>query len=252
MREKVNILGVDIENTSMEDARAKVEGFLKGRKLSTIYTPNTEIVMEAKKDSALKDILNGGSLVVPDGIGLIYASRIKKKPLKERVAGFDLSIEILDIADKNGYSIYLLGGEEGVAKKAGEEIAKRYPGAKIAGHHNGYFKGAHIGKPDHREETSVIEDINNSGADILFVGFGAPRQEFWIEANKKKLSVKLIIGNGGTMDVLAGKAKRAPEIYQKLGLEWFYRLLKDPRRLKRQLSLPLFMVTVIFSRDSVK
>jgi N-acetylglucosaminyldiphosphoundecaprenol N-acetyl-beta-D-mannosaminyltransferase len=252
MKEKVNILGVEIENTTMEEARLKVEGFLKAENMSVIYTPNTEIVMEAKRDKKLRDILNEGSLVVPDGIGLIYASKIKKKPLKERVAGFDLSVEILDIADKNGYSIYLLGGEEGIAKKAGEEIKKRYPGARIAGYHNGYFKGAHIGKPGHSEEDEVISDINKSRADILFVGFGAPRQEFWIKENKERLSVKLVIGNGGTMDVLAGKAKRAPEIYQKLGLEWFYRLMKDPRRIKRQISLPIFMLTVIFNRGSVK
>lgn len=252
MDEKIKILGVSIGNSSMEQARAKVEEFLKRDGVDTIYTPNTEIVMEAKQNSRLRDILNSGSLVVPDGIGLVYASRIKKKPLKERVAGFDLSIEMLDIADKNGYSIYLLGGEDGIAKKAGEEIVKRYPGAKIAGYHNGYFKGAHIGKAGHEEELEIVSDINSSGADILFVGFGAPKQEYWIEANKGKLAVKLVIGNGGTMDVLAGKTKRAPEIYQKLGLEWFYRLLKDPRRIKRQLSLPIFMLTVIFTKDSVK
>lgn len=252
MNEKVEILGVSIGNKSMEEARAAVEEFLARDGLDTIYTPNTEIVMESRKNKRLKDILNRGSLVVPDGIGLVYASRIKRKPLQERVAGFDLSIEMLDIADKRGYSIYLLGGEEGIAKKAGEEIVKRYPGAKIAGYHNGYFKGAHIGKGGHEEEQKIISDINSSGTDILFVGFGAPKQEYWIEENKDKLNVKLAIGNGGTMDVLAGKTKRAPEIYQKLGLEWFYRLIKDPRRITRQLSLPLFMLTVIFTRDSVK
>ena len=252
MNKKVEILGISIGNNSMEEARTKVAEFLTRDGLDTIYTPNTEIVMESRKNKRLKDILNRGSLVVPDGIGLVYASRIKKKPLKERVAVFDLSIEMLDIADKKGYSIYLLGGEEGIAKKAGEQIVKRYPGAKIAGHHNGYFKGAHIGNGGHEEEQKIIADINNSGADILFVGFGAPKQEYWIDENKDKLKVKIAIGNGGTMDVLAGKTKRAPEIYQKLGLEWFYRLMKDPRRIKRQLSLPFFMLTVIFTRDSVK
>lgn len=252
MNSSVNILGVKINNLDMKSARLEVGRFLKDEGLNTIYTPNTEIVMEAYKSKDLTEILNKGSMVVPDGIGLVYASKLKKRPLKERVAGFDLSMEILDLANEKGHSIYLLGGEEGVAKKAAEEISKRYPGVKVAGYHNGFFKGAHIGHAGHEEEVAVLEDINSSSADILFVGFGAPRQEYWIEENRDKLAVKLAIGNGGTMDVIAGKAQRAPEIYQKLGLEWFYRLLKDPKRIRRQMALPKFMVTIIFKKGSVR
>lgn len=252
MRDKVNILGVNIDKLTMVQAVKIAESYLKSYSTKVIYTPNTEIVMESKKNQKLRDILNRGDLVVPDGIGLIYASKIKKKELSERVAGFDLSIELLDIADKNGYSLYLLGGEEGVAKRAGEEIKKRYPNVKIVGYRNGFFKGAHISKAGDTEEEKIVKEINSSRPDILFVGLGAPKQEYWIDYNKDKLKTKIIIGNGGTMDVLAGKAKRAPKVYQDLGLEWFYRLMKDPKRIKRQISLPIFLLTVIFKKDSVK
>lgn len=252
MKDSVNILGVNIRNTDLKEAKSIVLEYLNSEKLDTIYTPNTEIIMEAKSNQKLMKILNEGSLVIPDGIGLVHAARLKNKPLQGRVTGFDLSLEILDLADKYGYSVYLLGGEEGIAKKASEEIMKKYPGAKIAGYHNGYFKGAHINQAGHEEELKIIEEINASNADILFVGFGAPKQEYWIEENKSRLKTKLVIGNGGTMDVIAGKVKRAPEIYQKLGLEWLYRLLKDPKRIKRQLALPKFIITVMLNKNSVK
>lgn len=250
--EKVNILGVDIENTTLEEAKSKALSFLNGEGLHTVYTPNSEIVMEAQKDEKLKSILNDGDLVVPDGIGLVHASKIKKKPLKERVTGFDLSMEILDLANSYGYRIYLLGGAEGVAQKAKEELERQYPNIKVVGLHNGYFKGYHIGHENSPEEEAIIEEINSLETDVLFVGFGAPKQEYWIDHNKDKLKAKLVIGNGGTMDVIAGKVKRAPEIYQKLGLEWLYRLAKEPTRIKRQISLPIFLLTILTKKDSVR
>ncbi len=249
MRDTLKILGVGIDKLTQEEVVKKIEFFLKQDETKTIYTPNTEIVMEAKKDKTLKDILNEGSIVIPDGIGLIYAAKIKKKNLPERVTGCDISFEILDIAEKEGYSIFLLGGEEGVAKEAGENLKKDYPNVKLAGVQNGYFKGTHIGNPGHDEEKEIIEKINTSGADILFVGLGAPKQEIWINENKDKLNCKVAIGNGGTVDILAGRVERAPQMFQKLGLEWLYRLVKDPKRIKRQMVIPLFILTILFSRE---
>jgi len=208
--------------------------------------------MAAKKDEKFKDLLNDGDLTIPDGIGLVYASRMKKKRLPERVTGFDLSVKLIQLANKKGYTLFLLGGKEGIAKKAKGKLEKDYPNIKIAGVHNGFFKGTHIGYDGHDEEMKVIEEINKSKADILFVGFGAPRQEKWIHENKDKLNCKVVIGNGGTIDILAGEVNRAPEIFQNLGMEWLYRLLKDPRRIKRQLVLPLFILQVLFSKDVVK
>lgn len=248
MREIIRIFGVSIDKLTKVEVLEKIKLFLIQDKTRTIYTPNTEIVMTARRDENLKRILNEGDIIIPDGIGLIYAARIKKKNLPERVTGCDVSFEMLEIANSEGYSVFLLGGQEGVAKEAGENLKKQYPNIKLAGVQNGYFKGAHIGYPGHEEEKAIVETIKQSNADILFVGLGAPKQEIWIDENKDALNCKVIIGNGGTVDILAGRMTRAPEIYQKLGLEWLYRLIKDPKRIKRQMVIPLFILTIIFSR----
>lgn len=249
--DSIKIFNLRVDNITLDEAAAIVEKFLMEDKLKTIYTPNTEIVMAAKDDRDIRDIINDGDLVTPDGIGLIYGSRIKKKPLKERVTGFDLSIKILEIANEKGYSLFLLGGKEGVAKVAGENIIKKYPNIKLVGYHHGYFKGSHIGHNNHEEELSIIHRINEVKPDIIFVGLGFPKQEIWIDANKNRLKGKVIIGNGGTMDILSGNAKRAPEVFQKLGLEWLYRLIKEPSRIRRQMVIPKFMLYILFSKNVV-
>lgn len=248
----VDVFGVKIHNTSLDEVTDIVDEFLKGDSLKVIYTPNTEIVMVAKDDKELMELINRGDLIIPDGIGLIYGSRIQKKPLKERVTGFDTSMKMLEIANKNSYSLYLLGGKDGVARDAAKSIEERYPDIRIAGFHHGFFKGSHIGLVDEEEELEIIDDINRSNPDIIFVGLGFPKQEIWIDENRHRLKGKVIIGNGGVMDILSGNAKRAPEIYQKLGLEWLYRLIKEPSRFKRQLVLPKFMIYVLFNRDVIK
>ncbi len=248
----VEIFGIKVHNTTLDKATKTIESYLKSDKVNTIYTPNTEIVMLAKDDEYLKNLLNQGDLVTADGIGLIYGSKIKKRPLKERVTGFDMSIKMLELANENNYSIYLLGGKDGIAKKASENIKKDYPNIKIAGYQHGYFKGCHTGNMDSKEEEKIIEEINIQNPDIIFVGLGFPKQEMWIDFNKDKIKTRLIIGNGGVMDILSGNAKRAPEIYQKLGLEWLYRLIQDPSRIKRQMILPKFMLKVIFTKDVIK
>lgn len=250
--ENIKIFGVRVDKITLEEAIKMVEKILQGDELKTIYTPNTEMVMTAKEDEYLKDVLNKGDLIIPDGIGLIHASRIKKRPLPERVTGFDLSMKMIELAGEKGYSLFLLGGEEGVAKKAGESIEKKHPNIPIVGHNNGYFKGAHIGCTGHEEELEVLKKINLANPDILFVGFGASKQEKWIDMYRDKLNCKVVIGNGGTMDILAGKIERAPEIYQKLGLEWFYRLVKEPSRIKRQIAIPKFMLQIIFGKDVIE
>jgi len=250
--DSIKIFGVKINNITFEEAKDEVKGYLKGDKLNVIYTPNPEIVMGAKDDSKLRELINRGDLVIADGIGLIYASRIKKKPIKERVRGYDLSIELLNIANENNYSLYLLGAKDGVAKAASERIQNLYPKIKIAGYHHGFFKGSHIGHENHEEESEIIKDINSANPDIIFVGLGFPRAELWIDSNKDKLNGKLIIANGGVIDILSGNLKMTPEIIRKLGLEWLHRLIREPSRIKRQLVIPKFMIKVIFSKDVVK
>jgi N-acetylglucosaminyldiphosphoundecaprenol N-acetyl-beta-D-mannosaminyltransferase len=250
--DRVKIFGVNIHNITFRETTDLLEEYLKGKSLKAIYTPNTEIVMAAKDDSSLRELLNQGDLIIPDGIGLIYGSKLRHKPLKERVTGFDTSIKLLEIANENGYSIYLLGGKDGVARDAAKKIEEDYPNIRIAGFHHGFFKGSHLGLQNNPEEELIIEGINKLAPDIIFVGLGFPKQELWINANKDRLKGKVIIGNGGVMDILAGNAKRAPEIFIKLGLEWFYRLMKDPSRIKRQMALPKFMIQVIVNKNAVE
>lgn len=250
--DRVNIFGVEIDNLSFHEAEERVIGFLESNRLNTICTPNTEIVMAAKDNPQLKELINDNDLIIPDGIGLIYGSKIRKKPLKERVTGFDLSVKMLDIANEKSYSLFLLGGKEGVAKKAAENISRQYPNIRIAGYHHGYFKGSHTGYDDHEEELKIVNMINELKPDIIFVGLGFPKQEMWIAKNKDRICGKVIIGNGGTMDILAGNSKRAPEIFQRLGLEWFYRLMREPSRIKRQIAIPKFVLSVLLDKDAVK
>lgn len=251
---KIYIMDVGINNVTKIEAGKKIRNRLEtgGDEIFKIFTPNTEIVMLCNGDGELKRIINKGSLVLPDGIGLIHASRIKGLPLKERVTGFDTSVEILTIAAEKGYRVFLLGGAPGVAEKAAANIKKEF-GDIICGYQHGYFKGQHIGHADHEEEKDVINRINDLQPDILFVGLGSPKQEKWIDYHGNNLNTKLVIGNGGTIDVLSGSVKRAPQFYQNLGLEWLYRLVSDPKRIKRQILLPVFMLKILFGpKDIVK
>ncbi len=254
MKETVKIFGVNIDKITLKEASEKIKTFLEDfnlKKPKVIFTPNTEVVMIARNNEKLKNIINQADMVIPDGIGLVHASRIKKNKLPERVTGFDLSVKLLEIANEKGYSLFILGGQEGVAEEAILNICAKYPNLRIVGYNHGYFKGAHIGQGGHEEELKVIDKINKSQPDILFVGLGVPKQEIWINENVDKIKCKVIIGNGGTVDGLAGRVPRAPEVFQKLGLEWLYRLIKEPKRIKRQLVLPLFALMVLFSKEKI-
>lgn len=250
--EKVSIFGVNIFNIDFNEAIEIIRGFLKEDKIHAIVTPNTEIAIDARDNSELRDIINEQELVIPDGIGLIYGSKLRGKPLKERVTGYDVSIKLLDICEEEGYSLYLLGTKPETVKKAYENLKANRPKLNLVGYHNGYFKGAHLGLAGHEEEIEVLNDINAKKPDIIFLGLGYPKQELWIKANKDKLDSKLIIGNGGVIDILAGEVKRAPDIFIKLNLEWFYRLISDPSRIKRQLAIPKFLLKVLTDKDAVK
>ncbi len=251
--DSIKIFGVKIHNITFQEAiGGEVKSYLEGNDLKVIYTPNPEIVMGAKENNKLKELINNGDLITADGIGLIYASKIKRRPLKERVTGYDLSMELLNIANENNYKLYLLGGKEGVAKAAAENIQKDYPNIRIVGYHHGYFKGSHNNYQNHQEELKIIEDINVTEPDIIFVGLGFPNQEIWIDTNKSKITGKVIIGNGGVMDILSGNLKKTPDIYRKLGLEWLYRLIKEPSRIKRQIIIPKFMLQVLFSKNVIE
>lgn len=236
MRETVNILGVNIDKITAAAALDKAEELLRTPGVSAIYTPNPEIVMAAYEDEEFLKILNEADMCTPDGIGVVYGSKIIGDPVPERVAGFDLACGLLDRIRKTGESVFLFGSKPGVAELAEKNLKEKYPELVIAGLHDGYFK------PE--DEPEIIEQINNSGASLLFVCLGAPKQEKWIAANRDKLNVKLCMGIGGALDVFAGTVKRAPDIFIKLNLEWFYRMCKQPSRIGRLMALPKFILTV--------
>jgi N-acetylglucosaminyldiphosphoundecaprenol N-acetyl-beta-D-mannosaminyltransferase len=167
-------------------------------------------------------------MLLPDGIGVVIASKMKGKPLKGRVPGFDFFVELLN----SGKKVFLFGSKPGVADKVD------FP--NIVGRRNGYFSG------DDVEE--IIREINGSGAEVLAVCLGAPKQEIWIDENIDKLDVKLAIGLGGAIDVLAGEVKRAPVAWQKMGLEWLYRVIKEPKRIRRLGAIPLFLWRVLWQK----
>lgn len=240
MDKKIKILDVSISNITMKEAVNKVKEFVHSDTLHTIYTPNPEIIMHAREDGTLYKILEDADLVVPDGIGVVIASRIKKTPLPERVAGYDLVQNTMKEASKEGYKYYFFGASPGISDLAAAKMRKAHPGIQIVGTHSGFFK------PE--EENQIIREINASGANILLVALGCPKQEKWIATHKHLLTnVRVAIGVGGSFDVMSGEVKRAPVIFQKLGLEWFYRLLREPSRIGRMMVLPKFLIKVIFS-----
>lgn len=237
MRDTVDVLGVKIDKMSLAETFEKAKGLLETDGVSMIFTPNPEIIMRASEDSEFKKILNSADICTPDGIGVVYASKILKNPVEERVPGFELSKMLMESASRTGEGIFLFGSKPGVAEKAKANLEKMYEGINIAGTHSGYFS--------EEEEAGIIDMINESGAKLLYVCLGAPKQEKWIYNNREKLKVRLALGVGGTLDVLSGEAKRAPEIFLKCNLEWLYRIASNPSRWGRFLALPKFMFKII-------
>ncbi|MCL2593366.1 MAG: WecB/TagA/CpsF family glycosyltransferase [Defluviitaleaceae bacterium] len=240
-KNKTTILGVPVDTYTREEAFGICKEFIQGEKgYNMVITPNPEVIIKATKDAELMEIMKNAELVVPDGIGVVIASKFNKVKISERVAGCDLVESLLNFIKNTEYTAYFLGAGKGIAEEAKRKCEKKYQNIKIVGTHDGYF--------DQAEELKIIEELKQKKPDILLVGLGVPRQEKWIYKHKGELSVKLLIGCGGTIDVLAGAVKRAPKIFQKLGLEWFYRLLKQPSRFFRMLNLPKFVVLVLINK----
>lgn len=235
--ETIDILGVNITKLDMSLAFETAKGFFEDDGFHFIYTPNSEIVMSAYKNPEFCEVINAADMRTPDGIGLVYAAKILGTPLKERVAGFDLVMKLLEELPKLGKSVYFFGGAPGVADEAKAKLEVMFPGINVCGTANGYF--------DAERETEIIEEINQKKPDLLLVCLGSPKQEIWINSHKNELSCHLAMGVGGTLDVIAGKVQRAPKIFIKFGLEWLYRLIKQPTRIGRMMALPRFLFTVI-------
>lgn len=245
----MRILGVRIDHVDMKGALKKATENINPLKPFVIVTPNSEIVVKANQEKELLKFIENAGMVVPDGIGLVIGSKLVKQPLKERVTGIDLMVGLVKYASLNKKSVYFLGGKPGFADQAADKLKEQFPGLEVAGTHHGYFKGIHTGAKGHAEEVSVIEDIKSKKPDMVFVAFGAPKQEYFIDAYKDVLGAGLLMGVGGSLDVISGNVKRAPQIYQKMGMEWAYRLAKEPWRIKRAGALPVFALNVLIKKD---
>lgn len=247
MRNRLYIWDVPIDQVNMEQAKARLKGIMEEDGLDIIVTPNPEIIMNAIKDKELKNLIQNSSLAIPDGISIIYASKIMGEPLEERITGIDFLTHVLEFLNEKNMGIYLLGGkpssqgEKSVCEMAGENMKRKYPGLIISGTHHGYFET--------EEEASIVEEIRESGAAFLCVAMGSPRQEKFVDAHKKELgTIRGAMGVGGSLDVWAGTVNRAPEFYQNHGLEWLYRLIKEPVRFKRMAKIPLFMMKILITK----
>lgn len=229
---RIDVLGVSFDDLTMDEAVEIALGFMQERRACYACTPNPEIVMAAKGDVSLRAALSGAELVLADGVGITKAAAMLGTPLKSRVPGIDFASNVISRLAQRGGSVYLLGAKPLVAEAAAEKLTQTYPGIVIAGTNDGYFT----------DDAPVIEKINAASPDFLMVCLGSPKQELWMSANAGRLSCGLMAGLGGSLDVLAGNVQRAPETWRRLGLEWLYRVIKEPKRLGRVMKLPAFVL----------
>ena len=229
---KIEVLGVAFDDVTLEQAAELGGKMLQEDRFHYVVTPNPEFILAAEKDESFRTVLNAADLVIPDGIGVIYSAKILGTPLSERVPGIEFSAKMLEKLNEMGGRLFLLGAKPGVAEKAGENICARYPNIVLCGTQDGYF----------RDEEDVILKVAAARPDLMFVCLGAPKQEKWMARWGQHSGAKLAIGLGGALDVYAGNVERAPEAWQKLGMEWAYRLKKEPKRITRMAKLPLVLV----------
>lgn len=232
----VSILGLPIRNVTMSEAVNDVYGFFGARESKIVVTPNAEILQMYSTDPAVKEALEKADYIVPDGVGVLMAAKRLGTPLKEKVAGVELSRNLLEKAAKEGGNVYLLGAKPGVAAEAKRCLEEEIPGISIVGARDGYFK------PE--DEPAIIEEINGLDVDMLFVCLGAPKQELWMAEHKGDLKVGVMLGLGGSLDIFSHTLKRAPQWMIQCRIEWLYRVIKEPYRIGRIASLPKFLMSI--------
>lgn len=236
---KETYLGVNVSPLTYEGILTELRSRMANHQQSTIIAVNPEKVMTAQRDPQVKELINNSTFQIADGVGILLASKIKKGNIQSRVTGVDMMERLLKFAAEENHPVYFYGAKEEVVTKAISNIQDKFPSIKVTGYTNGYEK----------DETALVQRIKMSGAEILFVALGSPKQELWIKRNMGELSNVLVFqGVGGSFDVFSGTVKRAPALFRKLGIEWLYRLLSDPKRIKRQMNLPKFLIRVLFNR----
>lgn len=239
--QRFDILGVPVDDVTMTAALEFVDACVcRPSQPACIVCANPEKVYTLRANAGLRPFFRSADLVIADGVGFVLAARILNGRKLDRIAGADLMQSICSVAPARGYRIFLYGGSPYVNRRAAEILEQRHPGIQVVGREHGFVPAGEIDK--------VIERINATRPDILFVALGSPRQELWIQENIRRLNVKVIEGIGGTLDVIAGTVRRAPLWMQAIGLEWFFRLLRQPSRARRQLNLVRFVAELIVLR----
>lgn len=231
---RIDVLGVGFDNLTMDEAVAEGLRLTEFQGTHYVVTPNPEIVELCRENLAAKIAVNEADLVLADGIGVVKGAAMLGTPLKDRVPGIEFAAGLMAGLAANRKTLYLLGAKPGVAQQAAGRLQASYPGLVIAGSHDGYFK----------DDAAVAEEIRKTGADVVFVCLGAPKQELWMKKFGPATGAHLLCGLGGSLDVFAGVVERAPKFWSGHGLEWFYRLCREPRRIGRMMKLPLFLVHV--------
>ncbi len=238
--EYIDILGCRLDLLDADQATNRIMEFVRDRAAAQVVTLGTEMVVYAQRDPAFRDVVNHSALSLCDTVGLLAVARRRGATLRERVTGVELVQHLCARAVNDGVGVYFFGGAEGVAADAAAILEARFPGLHVAGTRNGFFTSD--------EDQQIVEAIRASGAGLLFVGLGSPRQEMWLARNLKATGCGAAIGVGGSFDVLSGRVRRAPELWRRLGLEWLYRLIREPHRFRRQLALPYFVWLVLLER----
>jgi len=234
---RLRILGRPVDALNALEAAEEILYAWERAEFFHVVTANAEMIYRSTKDHDLAKVIEEADLVTADGIGVVLASRLLGQPVPERVAGYDLMLAALKMASEGGRRVFFFGARPEVLEGALVATASRFPGVEIAGHRNGYFS------PEAEEE--IAAEIASAKPDLLLVALGVPKQELWVSRFRGKLPPCAVIGVGGSFDVLSGKIKRAPTWIQRLGLEWLYRILREPSRWKRALDLPLFLISVL-------
>jgi N-acetylglucosaminyldiphosphoundecaprenol N-acetyl-beta-D-mannosaminyltransferase len=238
----VRILGVRVDDVTAQETLRLIEDWVAEGRPHQIVTVNPEFVVEAQRNGPFRVVLEEADLALPDGSGLMWAARLLGGPLRERVTGADTLPLIAGLSAKRDYCLYLLGAAPGVAEQAAAVLAGEHRGLRIA--------GCYPGSPDPAHDDELVARVAAARPDLLFVAYGAPRQDLWIHRNMARLGVPVCMGVGGTFDYIAGVAPRAPAWMRRVGLEWLYRLIRQPWRWRRMLSLPLFVWLVVRERVS--
>ena len=228
---RTDVLGVGFDNLTLEEAVEAGASLVEAEGFHYTVTPNPEFLLAARKNPPFRQALLGADLVLADGIGVIYSAKILGRPLKGKVPGIDFAQRLLAWMANHGKQLLALEDKPGVAELAAANLKSTYPGLIVCGTHDGYFK----------EDGPVVEEIRAAAADVVFVCLGAPKQEFWMVEHGPATGAHLMIGLGGSLDVFAGVVERAPQAFQKLGLEWLHRLIKEPKRIGRMAKLPLVL-----------